>query len=422
LRRLATVGFALLGAGLIAISYGLARFAFGLFVPPIRTELALEPDTIGFIGALPFISFVLATLLAPIAATRLGARNAAVLSGGFGVAGLVLMAQAGDALALGVGVFACGVCTGLMMPALTAAMQACVKRTMHGRVTAVMNAGTSIGVAVAVPTMLLLADAWRFAYFSFAALAGLGVLAAWYFIPSVSRVAPTHAEPPPHIGIIRWTQLLRLSAFAFAMGFIASGYWIFAPDLVVNLSSLPPDRTAWLWLAVGIAGLSGAVISDLSDRNGPAIMHALALVTLSASLALLAASPGQLFLAIISAGVFGIAYMSLSGLYLLTGIHLLPGRPSMGPVLPFIAIAIGQAAGSPAIGLAIQHLGYAHAFALFSTFGLFVAALSPLYPRHIEHSEAEHAAIVEEEAEVQAEAEADPASAVPQAAAVAARD
>lgn len=391
MRPLATTGFALLGACLIAISYGLARFAFGLFVPPIRSELALGPDMIGIIGAMPFVSFVLATLLAPMVAARLGARNTAVLSGCFGVAGLALISQASTALSLGVGVFACGICTGLMMPALTAGMQAVVKRSMQGRVSAVMNAGTSIGVAVAVPAVLFMAGAWRFAYVSFAVLAGIGVVAAWHFIPSVSRVMPANAEPPPPISILQWTRLVRLSLFAFAMGFIASGYWIFAPDLVVNLSSLPADRTGWLWLAVGIAGLAGAVISDLSDRNGPAITHALALVTLSASLALLAASPGQLFFAVISAAVFGIAYMSLTGLYLLSGIRLLPGRLSMGPVLPFIAIAIGQAVGSPAIGLAIKHLGYAHAFALFSTIGLFAATLSPLYPRHLDHEEDAHA-------------------------------
>ena len=390
MKPLATTGFALLGAGLIAISYGLARFAFGLFVPPIRSELTLGPDVIGIIGAMPFVSFVLATAAAPLATMRLGARNTAVLSGGFGVGGLALISQSSNALSLGVGVFACGICTGLMMPALTAGMQAVVKRSLQGRVSAVMNAGTSIGVVVAVPAVLFMAGAWRSAYVSFAVLAGIGVLAAWYFIPSVSRVKPAHAEPPPPISILQWTRLVRLSLFAFAMGFIASGYWIFAPDLVVNLSALPGDQTGWLWLAVGIAGLAGAVISDLSDRTGPAITHALALVTLSASLALLAASPGQLFFAVFSAAVFGIAYMSLTGLYLLSGIRLLPGRLSMGPVLPFIAIAIGQAAGSPAIGLAIKHLGYAHAFALFSTIGLIVALLSPLYPQHLDQGEDAH--------------------------------
>ena len=79
-KMLSSTGFALFGAALVAISYGLARFAFGLFVPPIRAELELTPYVIGIIGALPLVSFLLATLVAPLAADRLGARFAAVLS------------------------------------------------------------------------------------------------------------------------------------------------------------------------------------------------------------------------------------------------------------------------------------------------------------------------------------------------------
>ncbi|EHJ94551.1 MFS transporter [Vreelandella boliviensis] len=385
MRTLSNIGFAIFGAALVAISYGLARFAFGLFVPSISAELGLTPYLIGIIGALPFISFVLATLVAPLAADRLGARNLAMLSGGFGVAGLGLISQASGSLALGVGVFICGICTGLMMPALTAAMQALVSRTMHGRVSSIMNAGTSVGIIVAVPTVVFLADAWRLTYTIFAVLTGLGVAAAWYFIPSVSRVIPANAAPPAPITRLQWSRLIRLTLFAFAMGFVSAPYWLFAPDLAVTLGALPANQTGWLWFAVGIAGLGGAVVSDLADRNNPPITQALMLMMLSSSLALLAASPSQLPLAMFSAMVFGLAYMSLTGLYLMTGIRLLPGRLSMGPVLPFMACALGQAVGSPVVGVLVDGVGYAEAFSIFSVVGILVAVLSPIYPGHIDY-------------------------------------
>ena len=398
--RLTSTQFAILGAALVAISYGLARFAFGLFVPPIRDELGLSSSMIGIIGALPLISFLLATAVAPLITTLLGARYTAVLSGLLGTAGLWLISQADDALMLGVGVFACGICTGLMMPALTAAMQTVVKRSLHGRVSSVMNAGTSIGVIMAVPTVLFLVGAWRLAYLSFAVLAGLGVLAAWRLLPSVSRIVPSDAAPPPPLGELPWSRLIRLSLFAYLMGFISAAYWIFAPDLVVSLGGLSAGATAWLWLAVGIAGLGGAAVADLADRNNPPITQALMLMMLAASLALLAASPSQPLLTAFSALVFGLAYMSLTGLYLMTGIRLLPGRLSVGPVLPFMAVSLGQATGSPAVGALVDGFGYADAFSMFAALGIFVAVLSPFYPGAIAQAEEEEAA--EEESGLQA--------------------
>ncbi|MFP4147806.1 MAG: MFS transporter [Halorhodospira sp.] len=387
-------GFAVLGAGLIAIAYGLARYAFGLFVPSIRTELGLSADAVGIVGSLAFISFCLASVVAPLIVERLGARYSAALSGMFGLAGLTLISQAGDAVVLGTGVFACGICTGLMMPALSSGVQVAVRADLRGRVNAVMNAGTSVGLILCVPTVLLLSGAWRMAYGSFAVLAALGVIAALYLIPSASRSGGGGGKRPTPLPVDtgRWLAVLRLAVFCFTMGLAASAYWIFTPDLVVEVGGLPERYTGLLWLVVGIAGLAGAWASDLGDRLGGGATQALALVGLAGATALAAIAPGELWIALVSAAVFGWAFMTLTGLYLVTGIRLLRERPSMGPVIPFLAITVGQAVGSPLVGWAIASAGYVEAFAAFAMLALLVAAFSFLFPRASSDAVAEDAA------------------------------
>jgi len=374
------VGFAALGAGLIAVTYGLARYAFGLFVPAMRRELGLSTEAVGIIGAMPFISFALASGLAPFAAARLGARNAAILASVFALAGLALISRASDAMTLGVGVFACGISTGLMMPALSAGVEAAVERRLHGRVNAVMNAGTSVGIAVCVVPVLIAIDAWHWAYIGFAALAFAGLVGVWLALPSAARADHGGSPSPERSG--SWRELGCLAALGFALGFVGSGYWVFAPDLLVSLGGALGRTTAVLWLIVGVAGLAGAWASDLGDRLGGRSAHALALTAMATAFALLAASPDRLAVTWVSAAVFGWAFMTLSGLYLVHGIRLLPGRAEWGPVLPFLAIAVGQAAGSPVIGWAIERAGYTDVFAGCAVLGLLIAAASPLFPAH----------------------------------------
>ncbi len=380
---ISAVTYAVLGAGLIAVAYGLARFAFGLFVPPIREELGLSAEVMGFIGAQPFISFVFASLFASAVAERLGARGATVLSGAFAVAGLTLISQAEGPLVLGAGVFACGICTGTMMPALNTGLHAAIRPTLHGRINAVMNAGTSIGVALAVPAVLLLAGAWREAYTAFALLAALGAAAAWGLLPASSATADREAAatPPARLPPQQRRRVIQLCLFSAAMGGVSSAYWVFAPDLVVALGGMAPHLSGWLWLAVGIAGLAGAAAGDWADRHGAGVTQAVALVGLAGALLLLVAAPDQLAPAIASAALFGVAYMTLTAVYLISGIRLLPHRPSMGAVLPFLAIAVGQALGSPLAGRMVELLGYTGAFIGFAGLGLATAALFPLYPK-----------------------------------------
>ncbi len=377
-----TLGIALLGSAVIAVTYGLARFVFGLFLPAIRSDLGLDATGAGIVGALPFVSFIGAILIGPAVCRILDTRWAGGLAVGLAAAGLAAIASAPGVIALGVGVAVCGISTGLSSPVMAQAVHRAVRPALRGRVNATHNAATSIGVALAMPAMAWWLDAWRSAYTAFALVAVAVALAAIFYLPGRPATGSTPGAredggaPLPAVSRAQWRAVARLSALAAGMGLVSGIYWVFAPDLVVREGGLSTRHSSWMWLAVGLAGLTGSAAGDLIDRMGAGRTHALALALMACSLGLAAAAPGVLGLALVSAAAFGAAYMTLTGFYLVQGVRIMAERPALGPVMPLLATTVGQAVGSPLSGWMIDAAGYTAAFAGFAVFGLAVAVAS----------------------------------------------
>jgi len=378
LRHPSTFAVAVVGSGIIAITYGLARFVFGLFLPEIRDDLGIAATGAGIIGALPFISFIGAILIGPAVCRRLGPRHAGALAAGLAAAGLSAIANTPGVVVLGAGVAVCGISTGLSSPVMAEAVHRAVPPAVRGRVNAIHNAGTSIGVAMAMPAMAWLLGAWRSAYTTFALVAAVGAVAALAYLPgrAATRTRLQTSAPLPAMSRAQQRAILRMSALAGTMGLVSSIYWVFAPDLVVRQGGLSGGDTGWMWLAVGLMGLVGGAAGDLIDRLGAGRTHALALALMAFALGLAAAAPDVLGLALISAAAFGAAYMTLTGFYLVQGVRIMDDRPAAGPVMPLLATTIGQAAGSAIAGWMIDAGGYTVAFNSFAAFGLAVAVAS----------------------------------------------
>ena len=88
----ATVALTAAGASLIAACYGLARFAYGLFLPAFREAFALDAATAGLIASASYTAYCVGILAATALTPRVGARPVAVTAGALATAGCAMIA------------------------------------------------------------------------------------------------------------------------------------------------------------------------------------------------------------------------------------------------------------------------------------------------------------------------------------------
>ena len=164
------------GLALIAVTYGLARFAYGLFLPEMREAFDLSPSLLGAIGAGSYLAYCVAVVISLVFTSRTGPRWMAVAAGAAAVVGMAIVAGAPAAWVLALGIVVGGSSTGLASPPMGEAVARSIRDGLQDRANALINSGTSVGVAFSGPAALLLTGQWRLAWAAFA-LVGLAVLA-----------------------------------------------------------------------------------------------------------------------------------------------------------------------------------------------------------------------------------------------------
>ncbi|MCM1013641.1 MULTISPECIES: MFS transporter [unclassified Brevibacterium] len=392
LGRRGTLALAAAGLSLIAACYGLARFAFGLFLPAFRADFGLDAQTAGAIASGAYIAYCLAIVAATILTPRCGARPIAVCAGVIATVGTGLIAAAPSTAMLAIGVLIAGSSTGVASPPLAQAVAQSVRSSVRGRTQTVINAGTGLGVAVAGPIALLTLGQWRWAWIVFAVLSALVTLWVLRAVPSPGRTgaaassprgtgaaapSPRGAEPAllPRPLVPRGsTPLMAASAL---MGFASAAVWTFGRDLLVGVGGMGETASAIAWILLGAFGMLGAVSGDLAAKVGLRCGWLVAMLILAASTLLFAAVPGSIAGACAAAAVFGAVYIALTGLLLVWGTEVYDRAPAAGVGLAFLLIAVGQALGAPLLGALITGLGAGPAFAVAAGIAVVGAFLGP---------------------------------------------
>ena len=384
------------GLALIAVTYGLARFAYGLFLPEMREAFDLSPSLLGLIGAGSYLGYCVAVIISLVYTSRTGPRLMAVGAGAVAVAGMAVVAGSPAAWVLALGILVAGSSTGLASPPMAEAVARSIRHSLQDRANALINSGTSVGVALSGPAALLLTGQWRLAWTAFA-LVGLAVL-AWN-----AAVMPREAlqdegesgEPDEDgaeagdgsgstrlsfsylIGARVRPRSLPLFAAAFGVGFASAVYWTFSREIVVQAGGLGQTGSTLFWTVIGISGLAGGAAGDLVGRFGLTPVLRGGLVSMAASMVLLAVAPGVLPLAYASAALFGSTYIMLTGVVLVWSVSVFRERPAAGLGAGFLLIAVGQVVGSPVAGALAGTTSPATAFFSFAVAAVLTACVRP---------------------------------------------
>lgn len=348
---------------LTALSYGLARFAYGLLLPQLRTELSLGTAAAGWIGGAAFATYCIGIVFASLAGARLGERSLAMLAGMAATAGMGLMAQAPSALVLGAAMALAGLSTGFTSPPLASAVARGFAERARAKANGMINAGTAAGIVLSGAAAMAYASAWRELYTLFALLGAAVTVWLWFAMPAGSPRARAKRLPPEPLGR---PGLVSLCAAAFLMGASSTAIWTFGADILRGGSGFAEAHIALAWIALGLGGLAGASTGVLVGRFGLGLVHRAALLAMALCYGMLMAAAVAPAFAFAAMASFGAAYIISSGVLLIRGTLLLPRRPELGLGIPFLAIAFGQMLGAPLFGAVLDAAGAQAALSLFA--------------------------------------------------------
>ncbi len=345
------------GAFLIAATYGLARFALGLFVPEMRNALGLTSTAAGWLIAASVAGYIVALLVAGRLLVRLSTRAVAVAAGVAATLGTLGIATASTPAGAGLAAASGGLSAGWASTSLAAAVQ--VHIAPHQRPTSqtVINAGTSVGLVLAAAAATMSGEAWRLAWLSFAVVA---IAATASVIASLPQRG-TPADGPRRKPLLRPTSA-RLVATALLLGGSSATFWGFAREQLVSVASLSPGQGHSAWLALGLGGLAGAAAGPVTERYGLPPVLAVVWASFAIGHAWFANDRLPLLMALLAVAVIGAGYMSLTGLTILWAVREHPDEPGAGVATAFLIVAIGQAVASPLAGMLIDAAGLRIAF------------------------------------------------------------
>ncbi|GAF24008.1 hypothetical protein JCM19047_3867 [Bacillus sp. JCM 19047] len=369
------------GIAMIAVTYAMARLSFGLFLPDLTADLQLNETDGGLIGSLGYVAYTLALFLSAFLITEVGSKRVNVIAGTTAVVGLVAIATAHSFLHLSLGVFIAGLGSGLASPALSQQAKLLLPKKQVDQGNTWINSGTSFGLILTGPVVLLFTEQWRLSFWLFACIATAVLI--W-------NVLSFPATGPTNRGKMytkrQWFRMISQARYlliaSFGLGMSSSVYWTFGRSFLTAEYGATATESLVFWVIIGMVGIVGGLAGGLIQTIGLSWSYRLILVVLLSSMMMLNLPHSLVVFS--SAALFGGAYIFLTGLFIVWATRIYETMPSIGVSLSFLALGVGQSLGSLVAGKMIESMSYSVTFTLFSLIGL-IGLIVPISERNREH-------------------------------------
>lgn len=340
------------GAAVVGVAFGMARFAFGLTLPDVRTGLGLSDALLGVIAGGTFAGFLIGVLLAAPLASMVGSRAPTTVGGLSGVLGAVLVASAPSAVPLAVGAVLAGSAAGWVWAPYSDIVTDTAAADRRPRLLAMISTGTSGGL-VLLGLVALAAPSWRFVW------AGIGVAAAAAAVINL-RWVPRSGPRERHDGDGQSVLPLRalIAPLTYTVAFFAATtiYFTYVSD-AARAGGLGAAAGPTLFIGIGISGLLALLTGRAVSRVGPAAVAAGCAACLTAALGVLGLGSSSLVAVVVSALVFGVGYMAGSAVLAIWTAQVAPHRATSSFTVALVVGAVVSIAVPVLVGALVGTLG-----------------------------------------------------------------
>lgn len=376
-----SIALGITGFSLIAVSYGMARFSWGLMMPEVAKEVSFSPQIAGIIAACSYLAYCLAIVFTPLQVSRFGPRMPAMTAALAAAVGLILLALAHSPLMLAIGLFIAGTSAGLSSPALAEAVSQRISAHHQPQVNTVINAGTGAGIIISVPILLALPGGWRMACVTFSALAALCLFLIYRHIPAGTGAKPQRSP----LALREWFSpaMIRLAIIALISGAASAAWWSFGPDILGHHLGVNARLRSLLWLISGAAGILAVFTGLLARYLAWTQIYRLSQLSMALPLLLMAFSQNYSGWLIPAVAMCGAGYVTLSGVLLVYAADVLRQAPATGVSIAFFMLAAGQVVGSALFGQIYAGYGVIFALLLFAGMSCVMLVITPSSRRQV---------------------------------------